>query len=216
MFAHPTPTPAGYYPGPPPPMQYPGGAYDPAAMAHPAPYPPQPGYYGVPPPQSFGPPQPAPAPSPNGAGPHSPVQHTTAYSAPPSAVAENGIPPQLPPPVPYVMPNGYAPNGAPMMGGPAISIPVVPFPQQQGPPSPTHHRKESSAAYGNNYQPQTPASAGPQENGKSFANGTEEGGRPFPPRTDYGRRSGFRRISFGGPKQPCLFFPAGKCKNGYD
>jgi hypothetical protein len=233
MFAHPA---APYYNGPPPPVSYPG--YE--AMNHPPSYAPH-GYYGVPPPpppQAFPPPPAAHATG----GPQSPVQHTGG-APPPHPVpfpADGSVPPP-PPPGAYPYPPPQLATSQPMPPPVTISptapyhpAPVVipvqpPVSAYTSPVSPTLHRKESGGA--NNY-PQPPSSAppvvaqAPQTNGfvESPVNGKpaphfngagESEGRPHFQSNNGYRRGGFRKTSFNGPaRPPCLFFPAGKCKNG--
>lgn len=233
MFAHPA---APYYNGPPPPVPYPG--YE--AMNHQQPYAPH-GYYGVPPPpppQAFPPPPVAHATG----GPQSPVQHTGgAPPAHPIPFPADGSVPPPPPPGAYPYPPPQIATSQPMPPPVTISptapyhpAPVVipvqpPVPAYTSPVSPTLHRKESGSAI--NY-PQQPASAppvvaqGPQTNGFAESpvngkpapnfNGTgEPEGRPHFQSNNGYRRGGFRKTSFNGPaRPPCLFFPAGKCKNG--
>lgn len=226
-----------YYNGPPPPVPYPG--YE--AMSHPPSYAPH-GYYGVPPPppQSFAPPPPPPAAHATG-GPQSPVQHTGG-APPPHGVpfpSDGSVPPP-PPPGAYAYPPPQIATSQPMPPQVTISptapyhpAPVVipvqpPVPTYTSPVSPTLHRKESGSAI--NY-PQQPPSApaavppAPQTNGfvespvngkpaPNFGPGEPEGRPHFQSNNGY-RRGGFRKQSFNGPaRPPCLFFPAGKCKNG--
>ncbi|KAL0578513.1 hypothetical protein V5O48_003506 [Marasmius crinis-equi] len=238
MFAHPQ---GPYFQGPlPPPAQYPA-PYDPMSPQNYSPNyypmsppsfqpPPPPPTNGVPmntlpssppPPMSQGPPSsemtPPPAPfTPNGAPvqlPYQPMVGPSPYpphhgqpnglpmGAPPVPPVYHQAPPQGPPQSPPAMYNG-APNGAPPPA-PFVMPPNGPTPY----PGPVH------VPY--------PDANGPVPVKSPLLNPQSDNFPPLgpPPRDNLGPRRGTgRRGSFGvrGGKPPCLFFPAGKCKNGDD
>ncbi|KAF9448191.1 hypothetical protein P691DRAFT_730183, partial [Macrolepiota fuliginosa MF-IS2] len=227
IFAHPSQT---FYPGGgPPPAQYP--PYEPMAAP---PYPPS--FY--PPPPNFQ--------HPNGPHPMAPLSPPPAphmvHARSPSEVVSptqgpfspNGVPP----PVPYgpMSPSAYphpAPIPVPLSIPPLPPLhhqPQLPPPGPQSPanftPSPAtfNVQQDGTATYpppqqlpppnGNvNYPTEADGVPKPPHPApESFNNG-------FPPFHRDGPvhvRRGSRRASFGKPKPPCLFFPAGRCKNGDD
>lgn len=228
MFAHPQ---GPYLQGPlPPPAQYPS-PYDPM---NPAPYP---SYYPVPPPSFQS--------SPNGASMPtvSPTLPTNVPSSipPPMAHSRNnsdlappvqsGFPPAGVPPMPYgVVPPPYGHAGP-------IPIQMQPHSPMAGPHSPQQSMYPSAPPGAmipgpSQYPVQQPIVGGPYppqgiSNGhlhdpttspKSPLQHTQPDGYGPGHRETYGhhRRGSGRRPSFGvGRKPPCLFFPAGRCKNGY-
>ena len=216
IFAHP---PQGYYPnGAHPQAQYP--PFDPLNV------PPYPSNFYPPPnfqhngPHSMAPLSPPPGP------PH--IAHTRS--------ASEVVPPAQGP---------FRPSGAPpyrtMPHLPSVPVPLsipplppvhqLPTPGPQSPnftPSPANPyniQQESPGIYPPQPPLQPPLPAGnvsfapevdstpkaPQPGSESFNNSvaTSNHGGPV-----HNRRSG-RRSSFGKPKPACLFFPAGRCKNGY-
>ncbi|THV07619.1 hypothetical protein K435DRAFT_815404 [Dendrothele bispora CBS 962.96] len=228
MFAHPQ-TP--YFQGPmPPPAQYPA-PYDPMNQNYPS------NYYSMPPP-SFQPPPPPNGPVPMTSVPSPPV------GPPMSVPSPNEMPPPPPPPAPF-SPNGAPPSMPyqPMMSppafphsGPASSVPmsVPPLPPLYHQPPPPPPQSQSQPPYPVNPQA-TPFAV--QPNG-AYPPGPVPVPVPYPdvnnsakspplnPQPEnYGppvrdpvqnRRGNLRRTSLGTRKPPCLFFPAGKCKNGDD
>lgn len=226
MFAHPQ---GPYLQGPlPPPAQYPA-PYDPMS---PAPYPP---YYPVPP--SFqaspnGAPMPTISPTLPTSLPSSapPMVHSRNGSDPTSQV-QSGFPPAgVPPPMSYgVVPPPYA------HGGP-VPIPMQPHSPMAGPhlsQQPMYPPTSPAAMIPgpSQYPVQPPMIGGPypppiMPNGhvhdpttspKSPLQHTQPDGYGHGHRETYGhnRRGSGRRTSFGVTrKPPCLFFPAGRCKNG--
>ena len=218
IFAHPQ---SPYFNGPPPPAHY-SSPYE----SHPQqpPFPPA-GYYHVPP-HSFQPP-----PSNQGAPNGTPVSAShPASSSLPSPLAPPFTPSGPPPPlqnVPYGVPS--YPSGLPHSAPPTQHhIPISPtasFHQpavmngQAFPPlSPTHHRRESGAPYPPHAQahPAIPVNGfDDSEHIKNAQSSPEESVIPQGRDGGYRARGSFRRPSFNKSKQPCLFFPAGKCRNGY-
>ncbi|KAG9003776.1 hypothetical protein FRB94_002881 [Tulasnella sp. JGI-2019a] len=231
MFAHPQ---APYFNGhqTSPQGPYPPVAYD--AHGQPIHYSPPHGYYGMPPtPHQY-------TQSPNGMSngppqPHSPIQHTTSHApsphAPPYIPQSEQQQPQQAPPMPsyaYPPPPPQQPNGAvphvplsPVAAyHPGAAMPVYPPPPPQ-PTSPTHHRTFSQS---NGYIPQPPMVHAPQLNGldenhaaKAYDEGGPNGYYNSGGRGDHHggpRRGGMKKSNGRGPPPPCLFFPAGKCKNG--
>ena len=228
MFAHPQ---GPYMQGPPPPTQY-TAPYDPM---NPAPYPPPPTYYPVPP-GSYGA-------SPNGApvnhmSPPPPLAHTRSGSEAMSPVQGPFSPVNGQPPVPYGMVSPVSPTyGHPAPMPMPVSIPPLPPLQTsptsaQSPPPPAMYTPLSPSAQGAmppyamppQYAPQpipangdaadvvspkSPAQGHPQAD--SYTSG------PIAREMSHHRRGSARRPSFGGRggKPPCLFFPSGRCRNGY-
>ena len=223
LFAHPQ-TP--YFEGSlPPPAQY-GPPYDPMSAQ---PY--LPNYYAIPP-SSF--------PSQNGVHPMAPLspsfdQHPAHRHSPsevvppvPTHFGANIPPPPAFSPIspPTYSHTGQAPIPMSISPLPALHQPAIPVPDPQSPmynsatsPTPTFVQ-DTPNQYPTPPQPTTtpinfpsvnvePKPAIPQPNG--------HGAGPTHPRRDggHGRRGSTHRSSFAGRKPPCLFFPAGRCKNGY-
>ncbi|KAH6916923.1 hypothetical protein BKA70DRAFT_1417707 [Coprinopsis sp. MPI-PUGE-AT-0042] len=209
MFLHPA---APYYPGAnmPPPGQYP--MFDPAM----GPY----GYYPPPPPPPHFQPNGAPmAPlSPHG-------HHARSPSEVPQYPAGGPVPPaQFVP----VSPSAYPPPPGPMSGPPMPPMHHQPLPQA-GPHSPTavYHPAHPIQPYPGpdpaaQYMPPPPTGNNYPEPDAAKVNGQQDGA--FPPQSGHHRdgsvhrRGGGiagRRSSFA-KKPACLFFPAGRCKNGDD
>jgi hypothetical protein len=235
MFLHPQ---GPYYQGSiPSPIQYPS-PYDPMAQQG---YPPN--YYAMPPP-SFQPPNGVPQhmnPMSPQVGPqhHSPIAHARSGSEIVSPV--HFSPNAVPPPIPYgamspVTPAYPHPGQAPV----PLSIPPLPPLQQQAPPQVS----QSPPAMYHNSQHGAPVPVSPfvarQDASGQYPSQGMNGHAAFPevnggpkspqlqPSTDaYGpgpgyrenvghaRRGSVRRGSFAGRKPPCLFFPSGRCKNGW-
>ncbi len=229
MFAHPQ---GPYLSGPlPPPAQYPA-PYDPMA---PAPYPPpyypvhSPSFQSPPGGMSMNPISPTLSSIPSPGAPHhmararsgselmSPVQ---------APFSPTGMPPQVPYGVPVSPTYGYAgpiPMGVSPLsmqgphspqqvmypptspGGMGPRPPQYPIPTFHGPQYPPH----AGMSNGNHHDlPTSPRS--PPLNSQSDLYGPGH-------RENYGhnRRGSTRRPSFGVTrKPPCLFYPAGRCKNG--
>lgn len=228
MFAHPT---GPYLQGPPPPpAQYPT-TYDPIS---PAAYPP-PTYYPVPP-TSYGP-------SPNGNpvnhfSPPPQLAHTRSGSEAVSPAQGPFSPVNGQPAVPYGMVSPVSPT----YGHPAsmpIPVSVQPLPplrtspiSAQSPPPPAMYTPISPSGQGvappyaiqSQYAPQPLPVNGAMADVVSPKSPTQ--GQPHVDGYSHGsilremthhRRGGARRPSFGGRggKPPCLFFPSGRCRNGY-
>ncbi|KAF9076071.1 hypothetical protein BDP27DRAFT_880661 [Rhodocollybia butyracea] len=224
LFAHPQ---GPYISGPlPPPAQYPG-PYDPMNTNY------TPNYYPMPAPSFQSPPS-------NGMNPIlSPPNGVPSEMVPPQPFSPNGAPS-----VPYVAvsPVGSpTPFPPPPMSAPPL--PQVyhqpPPPQQQAPMPPNMYNTPSPSAPPfvvqpngiHQYPPPPPpvsASIGyldggiksPPLNPQQDAYGVSSPSAPPPvtPRepTSHTRRGSVRRGSFNSRKPPCLFYPAGKCKNGDD
>lgn len=238
MFAHPQAAP--FYNGPPPSqMPYPP-SYD--SHGQPQSFAPN-GYYGVPPTHAFPPPQPNGIPNgaPHSPTQHTTAHAPSPHAAPFHPSNEGGAPPPQPqsapapvpgytpypaPPVSQQMPPPPPPNQqngvhvvvpiSPVAAYHSAVMPVVPMYAPQ-PTSPVHHRTQS-----NGYVQQQAALPPSQLNGldenhvmKNGQYGEENGHAPYYSRDHVPRRGGFRRPSMSARKPPCLFFPAGKCKNGY-
>lgn len=225
MFAHPAPPQGPYLPGPlPPPAQY-SSPYDPMS---PAPYPPT--YYPVPSP-SF---QQAPASAMvNPMSPTMPNSMPLAAPAQPSVVPRPG--PELVSPVQaHYPPAGVPPPmayGPPPPGpyGPPMPVPLpVPGQSPQVMYTPTSPIAHTAPPYpvpqGYMGQPYPPppmhSNGGPIEPIASPRSPTA-GAQPdfYAPAHresfSHHKRGTGRRPSFAGTrKPPCLFFPAGRCKNG--
>ena len=232
MFLHPQ-TP--YIQGPlPPPAQYPA-PYDPM---NPAPYHP---YYGVPPPSFQSSPNGAPVPSvsptlptgvPSSTAPPPPMTHSRNGSelGPP---VQPGYPPAgMSPPIPYgVVPAPYPHPGPIPMAMPPHSPMAGPHSPQQpmypstSPgtmmPGPSQYPVQPGMV-GHPYPPQGIPNGhhhDPSTSPKSPLQHAQPDGYGTGHRETYGhhRRGSARRPSFGlnGRKPPCLFFPSGRCKNGY-
>ncbi|KAL4070766.1 hypothetical protein J3A83DRAFT_4372942 [Scleroderma citrinum] len=237
IFAHPQ---GPYYTGPPPPppTQYPS-PYDPMAQQQ---YPHN--YYPPPPPPPSYPPS-APVPPhmnamspPSGpvhTPPHPPIVHARSGSEALSPV-QTPFSPNGAPPAPYGALSPVSPYPPPPHPLP-LSIPSLPPPHQpataRGPQSPQSMYangpvsappfsvRQDLASYPS--QGLHPNSAYPD------VNGGPKSSSAHPQRDNYGpppafrgvnhRRGGIRRGSFGGnrkPIPPCLFYPAGRCRNGDD
>ncbi|KAI0688678.1 hypothetical protein BC835DRAFT_1408020 [Cytidiella melzeri] len=226
MFAHPQ---APYIQGPlPPPAQYPP-PFDPTSPSHQ--YPP---YYPAPPP-SFQ--------QPTNGVPLSAVSPTLSPTVPPQS-ASHPAPPMIhgrspsdvsPAPAPFNGAPPPSPYGIPHQYGHPVPMPIPSHSPISGPQSPQHAM----------YPPTSPSAVvpGPSQysiqpvgyahqsvipNGNHHDSATSPKSPTFQPQPDmylpahrepYGhhRRGSTRRPSFGlSRKPPCLFFPAGKCKNGDD
>ncbi|KZT30732.1 hypothetical protein NEOLEDRAFT_1083068 [Neolentinus lepideus HHB14362 ss-1] len=226
MFAHPQ---GPYFPGPlPPPAQYPT-PYDPA-MSY------QPNYYAVVPP-SFSPPNGVPMSptSPQAGHQHTPPQPHMGHSRSSSEIVP---PPQgqfSPPIVPYGAVSPLSP-GYPHPGAVPIPVSIPSLPPLNHSVPPPSGAQSPPAMYQNVPPPasfavrpdsmvQFPPPQGPppvpDQNGgpKSPTMQPQTDGyhQPLMHRegmTHY-RRGSMRKPSFGGSrKPPCLFFPAGRCRNG--
>lgn len=228
MFAHPQ---GPYFPGPiPPPAQY-AAPYDPMT---PQPY--NPNYYSVPPP-SFQPPNGV---HPMTSLPSPPLSMPNGRS--PSEMMAN-VPPQFspnsaPPPVPY---GPISPMMSPMYPHQGqvpipMSIPPLPPLHHQPPPPPPSGPQSPHSMYQGLPAP-APQFSPPADGVAAYhlppvpahyphANGVAPNSPPLNPQPDFGsgpaardngsqpRRGTVRRVSMIGRKPPCLFFPAGRCKNG--
>lgn len=229
LFAHPQ---GPYFPGPlPPPAQYPA-PYDPMvaqSYAH--------GYYPVPPP-SFQPNGIHSHVSPTSpqSGVHhtpSPIGHARSGSgmlSPQSHFSPSNVPPYgvMPPVSPTYPHSGQVPV--------PISIPHPPVQRQPppGPQSPQAFYAPTSPSSAFAVRQDAPAQYPPPATNTPSTFGEVNGGTKSPPprsqpdgyspgtgpvyRENVGgnnRRGNARRGSFGGRKPPCLFYPSGRCKNGY-
>jgi hypothetical protein len=226
LFAHPQ---GPYLSGPlPPPAQYPS-PYDPMNSNYP------PNYYPISAP-SFQPPPP------NGLNPI--LSPTNGVVTPQSSeMAPPFSPNGPPPPAPYtaVSPVG-SPNPFPQPGAAPMSAPSIPPIYHQPPPPSQQQAPMPPNVYNNTTPPAPPFVVHP--NGVpqfpppnvSAQIGYPDGvikspplnpqsdsyaasaplGPQGPPRESVGqaRRGSVRRGSFNSRKPPCLFYPAGKCKNG--
>jgi hypothetical protein len=234
MFAHP---PDPYHQGPlPPPAQYPA-PYDPST-AQQQPY--VHNYFTAPPsfrtppngvPSHMSPVSPI---SPQ-SGPHHlptvPMVHAKTgsehmVSPAPAHFSPNGVPPHAP----YVSPS------YPHSGQVPVPLPVAPLPPVHHPPPPTGPQSPPSmynnVPHGIATGPASPFTVRPGPVSRYPPLGMEgHGGYPdvnvngvsksptIHPHNAYGtsrpRGGSFRRGSFTGRKPPCLFFPSGRCRNGY-
>jgi hypothetical protein len=215
--------------GLPPPAQYP---YDPMA---PQPY--APNYYAVPPP-SFQPPNGihhmTPMSPQHQTSPHAPINHIRSGSEIVPAQGPFG-PSAIPPSNPYGAMSPVSPAYAHPGQGPippnAIPIQTLHQPPLMGPLSPQAVYSATSPPPPpsfpirhdmNGQYPQQPNGAYPDANGgpKSPLTTQPDGFTPNHGHREgmnHYRRGSVRRGSFGGGrKPPCLFFPAGRCKNGDD
>lgn len=225
LFAHPQ---GPFYPGPPPPTQYPP-TYDPMTQQQYA------QSYYPPPPPSFHPPAPV-APHMNPVSPpllppvhtppHPPMIH-------PRSTSDALSPVQTPAQAPYgpmspASPSYSQPSHAPL----PLSIPTLPPPQQPatapGPQSPQSMYQNGPVSAppfavrpdSSPYPPVPHAhSAFPEVNGGPKSPVLPQGENFAPPAfrqgMNHNRRGGMRRGSFGGNRKPaCLFYPAGRCRNG--
>lgn len=228
LFAHPQ---GPFYPGPPPaPTQYPP-PYDPMSQQQ---Y--TPSYY--PPPSSFHPPAPVPPhmnpvspppPSSIHTPPHPPMVHARSTSDALSPV-------QTPVQAPYASMSPASPSYSQPPHVPLpLSIPTLPPPQQPatapGPQSPQSmypNGPVSAPPFGVRQEssPYPPGphvhSPYPEVNGGPKSPVLSQGENFGPPPAfrqgmNHNRRGGMRRGSFGGNRKPaCLFYPAGRCRNGDD
>ncbi|KAI4528956.1 hypothetical protein K525DRAFT_281572 [Schizophyllum commune Loenen D] len=203
--------PAPYYPPMYPQGQYPPPSFDPMNGS---PY----GYYPAPPPQFSSPPngvapleQQPPTPlSAQMAPPPQPTDGITSPSAIPPAFIPGAPPAQGVPyaPVPAMSPpNGYAHPGSMPMAMP----PPAPVPMPNGVPPPAMYPVPQMNGHAEHGEvPDAPAAAPPvKPHGEGY---------PHPPpfRDGHHRRGSMRRPSLASRKPPCMFFPAGRCKNGDD
>ena len=230
IFAHPQ---GPYYPGPPP-------APAPAPTQYPTPYDPMTqqqytqNYY--PPPPSFHPPPPVPPhmnpvspppPLPVHTPPHPPIVHAR---SPSDALSPVQTPLQAPyGPMSPASPSYPQPAHAPL----PLSIPTLPPPHQPttapGPQSPQSvypngpvsappfavRRDPSSYPPGPHaHSPYSEVNGGPKS--PVLPQGENFGPAPaYRQGMNHNRRGGMRRGSFGGSRKPaCLFYPAGRCRNG--
>lgn len=235
LFAHPQASP--YYTAPPPPpAQYPA-PYDPMTQQ---PY--APNYYAVPPP-SYHPPSSVPPhinPASPTAGsvhtpPHPPIVHTRSGSEVMSPVQIPFSPSAAPASVPYGAVSPVSPSYPPPSHVPLpLSIPTLPPPHQPpsapGPQSPQTvypNGPISAPPFAVRQDPAPYQSHGPHHQHHHGFNEANSGPKP-PPHADgfghgpvfrqgvnHNRRGSMRRGSFGGSRKPaCLFYPAGRCRNG--
>ncbi|KAF9270014.1 hypothetical protein L218DRAFT_6730 [Marasmius fiardii PR-910] len=230
IFAHPQ---GPYFQGPlPPPAQYPT-PYDPMSAQN---Y--SPNYYPMSPPSFQPPPPPA-----NGvpintlpSSPPPPVpQGPPSSEVAPPPFTPNGAPVQLPY-QPMVGPSPYPPHpgqpGNMPMAPPPVQPVYHPSPPQTQPQSlPTMYNGTPNGVPGPFVMQPNVVSpySGPVPVPYPDANATSIKSPPLNPQPDnfppsgpprdnlMNRRGGVRRGSFGHrSRPPCLFFPAGKCKNGDD
>jgi hypothetical protein len=235
MFLHPQGT---YFQGPlPPPAQYPV-PYDPSISQQPY----SPNYYAVSPP-SFPPPNgvsshmsPMSPSGPHHALPPVPMVHARAGSEHIVSPAQGHFSP--PPPAPYgamspISPSYPHPGQVPI----PLSIPPLPPLHRQPPPgaqTPQHmynNRSPNSAppfavrrqSFSQQFSPQglnnhsvyPENSGGPKSPPMQPQVDTYPQNPPFRDGVGHARRGSIRRGSFGGRKPPCLFYPSGRCRNGY-
>lgn len=225
LFAHPQ---APYFQGSlPPPAQY-GPPYDPMSAQ---PY--APSYYPIPPssfPSQNGVHHMAPL-SPPPFGTHLAHRHSPSEVVPPvpTHFGANGITP--PSTYPPMSPSTYShPGQAPI----PMSTPPLPALQQQPvmppqsamynpatSPAPVFIQPDTANQYSTPPQPTVTPISFPAVNGDSNLPNLQTNsyvpGSTQPHRDGgHGRRGSARRGSFAGRKPPCLFFPAGRCKNGDD
>lgn len=202
--------PAPYYPS----MYPPQGQYPPPSFDSMSP-PPQFGYYPMPPSQFSPPPNGVPAPL-----EQQPQTPMSAQMPPPQPMEAMASPPPTQPiftpgalthqvsyaPVPAMSPpNGYAHPGPPLQMPPPApgampnGVPPAAYPAPQ---------INGHAEHGDANGVPMPAPP-PKPHGEGY---------PHPPpfRDGHHRRGSMRRPSLAGRKPPCLFFPAGRCKNGDD
>ncbi|KAG9314196.1 hypothetical protein JVU11DRAFT_4982 [Chiua virens] len=223
LFAHPQ---APYYPGPPPPAQF-SAPYDPMNQQYTQSY--------YPPPPAFHPPTSVPphmnpvSPPPSAhTPPHPPLIHARTA---PEALSPVQTPIQPPyGPMSPTSPSYPQPPHAPL----PLSIPTLPPPQQPatapGPQSPQSMypngpvsappfavRQDPSPyppSAPHTHSPYTGVNGGPKS--PVLAQGENLGPPPaFRQGMNHNRRGNMRRGSFGGNRKPaCLFYPAGRCRNG--
>ena len=216
IFAHPQ---GPYYSSPvPPPVQYPPPYEQ-------APYPPN--FYPMPaPPHQFQPPNGVP--HPHHLSPVSPQSAAQPVPPPPPQFAHQRNTSEVVPPLQIPFNSSGAPVPAPGPYGPMSPVsPSYPHPNQHPlplsipPPPPAHASTQG---------PQSPTAPYPQSVPPSVAHqrfpasSEQNGAQKSSPQEGFGPRGdrrasggpGFRRPSFGGSrKPPCLFFPSGRCRNGY-
>ncbi|KIJ21945.1 hypothetical protein PAXINDRAFT_159931 [Paxillus involutus ATCC 200175] len=233
LFAHPQ---GPYYPGPPPPpTQYPA-PYDPMTQqqyTH--------NYYPQPP--SFHPTAPvpphmnpvSPPPAPVHTPPHPPIVHARNGSEALSPIQAPFSPTSAPAPVPYGPMSPVSPSYPPPAHAPLpLSIPTLPPPHQPatgtGPRSPQSMYPNgpiSAPPFAVRQDPSPFPSQGPhtrsaypEVNGGQKSPVRAQGenyGTPAFRGMNHNRRGSMRRGSFGGNRKPlCLFYPAGRCRNGDD
>ncbi|KAF5385452.1 hypothetical protein D9757_005428 [Collybiopsis confluens] len=235
LFAHPQ---GPYLPGPlPPPARYPAH-YDPMNSNYP------PNYYPIPPP-SFQPPPPngmnpilspsngVSVPPPNGINPM--LAPTNGVPVPPPSEM---VQPFSPPPVPYGA--GTPPASFPQpvsvpIPAMASAYPLPPLPQQQqqplippnmynnSPPAPFVAQPTGIPQYQPvpllSYADSALKSPPPISHLDSFPASAPQGPPPAPREpvlAAHSRRGSMPRGSLNSRKPPCLFYPAGRCKNGED
>jgi len=235
LFAHPQ---GPYFPGPlPPPAQYPA-PYDPMLAANYAP-----NYYAVPPP-SFQPspngvhPHVSPT-SPASGNHHTPPPIVHARSGSEFVSPQAHFNPSNTSPYASILPMSPSYSHPGQVPVPLSVPPPPPPPPHHRPPPPPPPPQSPQALYNNvsptppfvvrpdaavQYPPQ-PVSASqpfPELNGvpKSPPNPLSDGysagqGTPYREGPGHNRRGSSRRGSFAGRKPPCLFYPSGRCKNGY-
>ena len=223
IFAHPQ---GPYYPAPPP-AQFPS-PYDPMTQQQytPSYYPPPPSFHpAAPVPPHMNPVSPPPQP-PVHSPPHPPMVHARSASDALSPV-------QTPVPAPYgpmspPTPSYPQPPHAPL----PLSIPTLPPPHQPatapGPQSPQSMYPNGPVSAPPFAVRQDPSPySGPhthspyvEVNGGHKSPVLSQGENFAPPPAfrqgmNHNRRGGVRRGSFGGNRKPaCLFYPAGRCRNG--
>ncbi|KAH0590955.1 hypothetical protein H2248_001068 [Termitomyces sp. 'cryptogamus'] len=192
MFAHPQ----QYFPGSlPPPAPY-VAPYDPINVQQ---YPPN--YFPPPPfqPNPISPPSHGPSPS------EVPVPVQPPFSP-------NGIPP-----APY---GPMSPTPYPHPGQPPVPIMMAPLPPPHPPTAPVYNNPPSSYPQhdGSPTYPVKPNGIPHEFNGDAKSSNPHDASGPInhQVRESSGHRRGGRRPSFTGRRPPCLFFPAGRCKNGDD
>lgn len=226
MFLHPGQTPYMQAPMPPP-AQYPA-PYDPG-------YPP---YYPAPTSAYPSPPNgpqmhPVSPTVPNGVPPVNspPMMHARTGSDMAPPIPGPYTPGGIPPPVPYGVPSAYGhpgpipvqiPSHSPIAGPRSPQQPMYPptspgamlsgpsqYPVQQnivGHPYPPPHVMTNGTINDPTVSPKSPV---------QHSNHPDMYGLPHKENYSHYRRGSARRPSFGmGRKPPCLFFPAGRCKNG--
>lgn len=225
LFAHPQ---GPYYPGPPPaPTQFPT-PYDPMTPQQytPSYYPPPPFHPPAPVPPHMNPVSPPPQPSVH-TPPHPPMIHARSGSDALSPVQTPVQPPYGP--MSPTTPSYPQPTHAPL----PLSIPTLPPPHQPatapGPQSPHSmypNGPVSAPPFAVRQDPSPYPPSGPhghsqyiEINGGPKSPVVSQGENFSPPAfrqgMNHNRRGSMRRGSFGGNRKPaCLFYPAGRCRNG--
>ncbi|KAF8560184.1 hypothetical protein OG21DRAFT_1480019 [Imleria badia] len=227
LFAHPQ---GPFYPAPPPaPTQYPApydpvtqqqyaqSYYPPPSFHPPAPVPPHMNHVSPPPlPPVHTPPHPPMIHSRTTSDAFSPVQTpvqapyapmspaSPSYSQPPHAPLPLSIPTLPPPQQPATAPGPQSPQS--MYPNGPVSAPPFAVRQDSSPYPPGPH----------SHSPYPEVNGGPKSPVPSHG---ENFGPPpaFRQGMNHNRRGGMRRGSFGGNRKPaCLFYPAGRCRNGDD